>query len=127
MSISKTQTTENYSLICRKQVQQITGLNLSEIQVLMKSDLFPQSIQITKRLLWDEKEINHWLQKLMHSKVTMNSGLLFQFNLLSQQFNEASDLASLASRNLIYYGKKVKPRLRKQLEVLKDQLQLKLI
>ncbi|MFW1985575.1 AlpA family phage regulatory protein [Acinetobacter guillouiae] len=127
MTISKTQTTENNSLICRKQVQQITGLNLSEIQVLMKNDLFPQSIQITKRLLWDEKEINHWLQKLIHSKVTMNSELLFQFNLLSQQFNEASDLASLASRNLIYYGKKVKPRLRKQLEGLKDQLQLKLI
>ncbi|MCT9976734.1 AlpA family transcriptional regulator [Acinetobacter sp. I-MWF] len=127
MIISKTQTTENYSLICRKQVQQITGLNLSEIQVLMKNGLFPQSIQITKRLLWDEKEINHWIQKFMHSKVTMNSELLFQFNLLNQQFNEASDLASLASRNLIYYGKKVKPRLRKQLEGLKDQLQLKLI
>ncbi|MEQ1309336.1 AlpA family phage regulatory protein [Acinetobacter bereziniae] len=121
MIISKTQTTENYSLICRKQVQQITGLNLSEIKVLMKNGLFPQSIQITKRLLWDEKEINHWIQKFMHSE------LLFQFNLLSQQFNEASDLASLASRNLIYYGKKVKPRLRKQLEGLKDQLQLKLI
>lgn len=127
MTISKTQTTENNSLICRKQVQQITGLNLSEIQVLMKNDLFPQSIQITKRLLWDEKEINHWIQKFIHSKVTMNSELLFQFNLLNQQFNEASDLASLASRNLIYYGKKVKPRLRKQLEGLKDQLQLKLI
>jgi predicted DNA-binding transcriptional regulator AlpA len=127
MIISKTQTTEKYSLICRKQVQQITGLNLSEIQVLMKNGLFPQSIQITKRLLWDEKEINHWIQKFMHSKVTMNSELLFQFNLLNQQFNEASDLASLASRNLIYYGKKVKPRLRKQLEGLKDQLQLKLI
>ncbi|WP_151962245.1 AlpA family phage regulatory protein, partial [Acinetobacter bereziniae] len=57
MIISKTQTTENYSLICRKQVQQITGLNISEIQDLMKNGLFPQSIHITKRVLWDEVEI----------------------------------------------------------------------
>lgn len=124
---TRTRTTDNPSFICSKQVQQRTGLNESEIKILAQNGLFPQSTQIAKRLLWNENEINFWIQMVIHHKVFLGSDLLFQFNFLNKQFNEASDLASLASRNLIHYGKKVKPHLKEQMDKVKDQLQLKLI
>ena len=127
MTTSKIKLTDKSTLICQKQVQHITGLNISEIKALMQHGLFPQSIQIIKRLLWSEAEINYWIQKFHNTNFLLDSDLLLKFNFLSQQFNEASALASLASRNLIYYGKKVKPRLKKQMDDLKEQLQPKLI
>ena len=125
MTISKTQPTTNSILICQKQVQQRTGLNSLELNVLMDNNLFPKSIKISKRLLWIEDEIYQWIRMLKFPQ--FNLDLSSRLSLLCRQFNEASDYASLASRNLTYYGKVVKPHLRKQIEEIKDQLQLKLI
>ncbi|AWL30414.1 AlpA family phage regulatory protein [Acinetobacter defluvii] len=127
MTISKTKQSTNSPLICQKQVQQRTGLNTSEIKILMAHNLFPKSIKISKRLLWIEEEIHQWISMLTFPLVDLNFDLSSRLNLLCRQFNQASDCASLASRNLIYYGKVVKPRLRKQIEDIKDQLQPKLI